>query len=175
MRPQDVAILLKIIALGESEWQLATLSHSLKISLSEISESLNRSRTANLLSANKKTVHRQNFLEFLQYGVKYVFPVQPGSLVQGIPTAHAHPSVQNKFISNINYVWPHTNGTSLGLALTPFYPGQAEAVQTDGFFYELLALVDMIRAGRVREVEYAVPKLEEHFLQHPSLLQAHTT
>lgn len=167
MRPQDIAILLKIIALGNNEWQLSTLSHSLKISLSEISESLNRSRIAGLLTNDKKMVNRKNLFDFLHYGVKYVFPVQPGPVVRGVPTAHAHPSLREKFISNIEYVWPHFNGTTIGQVIEPFYHAQAEAITSDLHFYELLALVDMIRVGKAREVEYAVKQLENHLLTNP--------
>jgi len=56
MCPQDVAILLKIILLNSERWQLVKLSSSLKISISEISESLNRSRLAGLVDYNKKKV-----------------------------------------------------------------------------------------------------------------------
>ena len=56
MRPQDVAILLKIILLDSKNWQLVGLSSALKISISEISESLNRSRLAGLVDYNKKKV-----------------------------------------------------------------------------------------------------------------------
>jgi len=30
-------------------------------------------------------------MEFLEHGVRYVFPAEPGSLTRGVPTAHAHP------------------------------------------------------------------------------------
>ena len=42
MRPQDIVVLLKIIALKHDEWNNSDLAQSLKISPSEISEVLNR-------------------------------------------------------------------------------------------------------------------------------------
>ena len=48
MRPQDVAILLKIVAKDQEDWQIQPLSNDLRISIAEISESLNRSRMAAL-------------------------------------------------------------------------------------------------------------------------------
>lgn len=43
MRTQDIVILLKIIALGDQKWQYRNPASQLYISISEISESLNRS------------------------------------------------------------------------------------------------------------------------------------
>jgi len=167
MRPQDVAILLKIIAIDSESWQLAGLANSLCISISEISESLNRSRIAGLIDFNKKKVSRQNLFEFLEHGVRYVFPQEPGAMVRGIPTAHSHPSMKQKFISEIDYVWPDSNGNVMGLMIEPFYQKQIQAVGEDQEYYTLLALVDVIRVGKKREVKYAVNELRKSILNEP--------
>ncbi len=168
MRPQDVAILLKIISIGNHPWQLVGLSNSLRISISEISESLNRSQLAGLIDFKKKSVNRQNLLEFLEYGVRYVFPQHPGSMVRGISTAHSHPFMKKKFQSEINYVWPDNNSKTMGLMIEPFYPKQIEAVNEDDEYYKLLALVDVIRVGKVREIIYAVNELKKNILRESS-------
>jgi hypothetical protein len=160
MRPQDVPILLKIIALNEKPWQLSEISTSLRISISEVSESLNRSKLANLIDYNKKKINRHNLLDFLKFGIRYVFPQQPGSMARGIPTAHSHPSMKSIFVSDLNYVWPDNKGTSLGLVIEPFYPKQTEGVLEDEIYYKLLSLVDVIRVGKVREVNYAMEELK---------------
>jgi len=167
MRPQDVAILLKIIAIDKGDFQLMQLAGSLFVSLSEVSESLNRSRTAKLLDYDKKRVNRQNFFEFLQYGVRYVFPQVPGTMVRGIPTAHSHPYMKDIFSSELNYVWPDSKGEMLGLEIAPFYPRQAEAARLDDQFYKLLALVDVIRVGKTREIKVAVDELKKNILYEP--------
>lgn len=168
MRPQDVAILLKIISLEGKSWQMAGLSNLLGISASEISESLNRSRIANLIDYNKKNVSRQNFFEFLEHGVSYVFPQQPGAMARGLPTAHSHPAMKEIFKSDINYVWPDNKGTTMGLIIEPFYTRQVEAVKEDEVYYKLLAMVDVIRVGKVREVKYAISELKKDILSEPS-------
>jgi len=160
MRPQDIAILLKIICIGKESKGLVYLSSKLQISISEISESLNRSQIANLVSHDKKRVNRQNFLEFLEHGVKYVFPQQPGSLVRGIPTAHSHPFMNKEFNSENKYVWAYNNGSDLGLMIEPLYPKQVEAINEDPEYYKLLALIDVLRVGRVREIKYAMNELK---------------
>lgn len=164
MRPQDIAILLKIIAIGKMDWQLAGLSHVMSISLSEISESLNRSRIAGLIDFKKKKISRQNLLEFLEYGVKYVFPAAPGSMAKGVATAHSHPFMKQHFQSEENFVWSDPSGEIIGLALEPFYPNQVKAIKNDAVFYKLLALVDVVRAGRMREKKIALQELHKMIL-----------
>jgi len=168
MRPQDVAILLKIIALGDKPWQLAGLANSLRISISEVSESLNRSRLAGLIDHNKKKINRQNLLEFLEHGVRYVFPQQPGAMVRGIPTAHSHPFMKSAFISEMDYVWPAASGKVMGQLIEPLYPNQVDAVLGEEEYYKLLALVDVIRVGKVREIKHAITELKAIILLEPS-------
>jgi predicted transcriptional regulator len=160
MRPQDIAILLKLMALNKHEWQLQPLSNELYISISEISESLNRSRLAHLIDYHKKRPNRQAILEFIEHGVKYVFPQEPGSLVKGIPTAHSHPYIQQFFHSERNYVWPDVQGEMMGQNIEPLYTNQTKAARQDPVFYKLLALVDVIRVGKVREVNIAIKELK---------------
>jgi hypothetical protein len=162
MRPQDIPILLKIIAFGDKPWQMSDLSSSLFISNSEISESLNRSRIANLIDYDKKKINRQNLMEFLEHGIRYVFPQQPGSMTRGIPTAHSHQFMKQNFPTQLDYVWPDINGQVMGLGIEPFYPKQIFAAnKEDDNFYKLLALVDTIRVGRIREIDFAVNELKK--------------
>lgn len=165
MRPQDIVILLKILALGDAEWQLKDLSNSLYISISEVSESLERSQFANLLDYQKKKVNRQNLIDFLLFGVKYVFPLQPGILTRGIPTAHSHPFMQQSISSESPFVWPYADGEVIGQAIEPFYPKQSQAVLSDEVLYKLLALTDVIRVGKQREIKIAEHELKE-MVQH---------
>jgi hypothetical protein len=168
IRPQDIAILMKVVSLGNQTWQLTVLSNSLAISISEISESLNRSRLAKLIDYEKKKVNRQNLLEFLEHGIKYVFPQQPGSMVRGIPTAHSHPFLKEIFISEMNYVWPDSKGEIMGLSIEPLYPKQIHAVKDKPVFYKLMALIDVVRVGKVREIKFAVAELKKQILNESS-------
>jgi hypothetical protein len=52
--------------------------------------------------------------------------------------------------------------------IEPFYPKQVEAVKEDEIFYKLLAMVDVIRVGKVREVKYAINELRKNILNEPS-------
>jgi len=161
MRPQDVPILLKIVALKDAHWQLQPLSNMLRISMSEISESLNRSRTAGLIDFKKKRPNKLALMEFLEHGLKYVFPQEPGPVTKGILTAHSHSFMKQFIKSDENYIWPSFEGKFMGQTIEPFYGRQVEAVKDDPDLYKLLALTDVLRVGRVREVEIAKEELRK--------------
>lgn len=99
MKPQDVVVLLKIIALNSENWQQLQLAEALKMSQSEISQSVARSKYAGLLGGNGKKVMKQAFMEFLQYGITYVFPQKPGPVVRGVPTAHSAEPLKSVIVS----------------------------------------------------------------------------
>lgn len=162
MRPQDIVVLLKIITLDDRDWQLKDLANSLYISPSEISESLERSQYAGLIDHSKRRVNKLNFLDFLLYGMRYVFPSLPGIPTRGIPTAHSHLYLKNIIHSNQPYVWPSADGKVIGQAIEPFYPNQIKAVLHDENLYKLLALLDVIRVGRVREIQFATKEIKNY-------------
>ncbi len=164
MRPQDIIILLKIITISKPDWQYRDLAADLSISISEISESLHRSHIAGLVDERRRKVHRQSLMEFIEHGLHYVFPQIPGTMVTGIPTGHSHPYFKKHFNSDINYVWPDLNGLVRGLAITPLHKGVTEAVIKDEKLYKLLACIDVIRIGRIREVKLAIKELNKDIL-----------
>jgi hypothetical protein len=168
MRPQDVVILLKILVIGNLEWQYRDLSNSLSISISEISESLNRSYIAGLIDVNRKKVFRQSLMEFIEYGLKYVFPQLPGTLVTGIGTAHSHTFYKKKIISDLNFVWPDEDGDLQGLAIQPLYKSVVNAAKQDEILYKLLASVDIIRVGKTREKKIAIAEIKKALSHEPS-------
>lgn len=164
MRPQDIVILFKIISLGikNKSWQYRDLSASLSISISEISESLSRSEQAGLI--NGKKIARNSFMEFIQYGLKYVFPQKPGPIATGMPTAHSHPFYKERIVSSNPYVWPSFDGSVRGESIEPLHKGVISAASQDEIFYALLASVDIIRAGRVREIKIAIEEIKKYIL-----------
>ncbi|MEW4925760.1 hypothetical protein [Algibacter sp. 2305UL17-15] len=165
LKPQDILILLKISTLGDQEWFQHTLSEDLNISQSEISECLSRSKYSGLIDASRKRVNILNLLEFIQFGIKYVFPQQPGPIVRGIATAHSAPPLDKEIQSDQHYVWPYARGNMRGQAIQPLYKTVPKVILNDKKLHEVLALVDAIRVGKVREQHLAMSLLKER-LQH---------
>lgn len=162
MRPQDIVVLIKIISLQQPDWKNIDIANAILISPSEVSEALNRCKIAGLIDSKKRKVNMNSFFEFLIYGLKYVFPVQPGSVVKGIPTAHSASPIKEHISSgNDIYVWPYPKGTQRGQAIEPLYKNLPKAVENDKMFYELLVIIDTIRVGRVREIEIAIEELKK--------------
>jgi hypothetical protein len=160
MRPHDIVVLLKIVDLGSQSWRITDLAGSLYLSQSETSEALNRCMIARLIDGSKRIVFKKSLMEFLIYGLKYVFPVQPGPLVRGIPTAHSAKPLSLKIVSGSDvYVWPWEEGDARGQAIEPLYKNAPLAAKNDNRIYELLALVDAIRVGRAREDAIAIKEL----------------
>lgn len=161
MRPHDIAVLLKIASKPDQHWYMKDLAYELGISNSEISESINRSVIAGLISSDKKTLNKLALLDFLQSGLRYVYPQQPGSMVRGIKTAHSAPPLADKILSEEPYVWPYAKGDTRGQSIEPLHPNIPEACLKDSRFYELIALSDAIRVGKVREQKLAFDLLKE--------------
>ncbi|MFB6342082.1 hypothetical protein ACE1ET_10175 [Saccharicrinis sp. FJH62] len=161
MRPHDVAVLLKIASKGKQNWYMKDLAYELEISASEISESIYRSVIAGLMSADKKTLNKLALLDFLKSGLRYVFPQQPGAMVRGMGTAHSAPPLIDLILSEENYVWPYANGNTRGQAIEPLHPKTPMACLKDNKYYELIALADAIRLGKVREQELAISMIKE--------------
>jgi hypothetical protein len=166
MRPHDVVVLLKLLSFGNSGEENKgitnkSLAESLKISQAEITHSLKRSSFAGLLEPIQKRVNKQSLLDFLKYGIKCVFPDQPGKLIRGIPTAHSAKPLSEKITSSENFVWPTLKGNTKGQEITPLYSKVSEVVGDDLFLYQTLALIDSIRVGKNREYKLASIELEK--------------
>jgi len=160
MRPQDIVIILKIATKQDRNWYMKDLSEELGISASEVSESINRSIIAGLIFPDKKRLLKTAITDFLQYGLPYVYPQQPGGLVRGVATAHSAPPLSAIIESSEAYVWPYGKGKLRGQSMEPLHPNVPEACLKDEKFHELMALCDVLRVGRAREKNIAVEELK---------------
>jgi hypothetical protein len=164
MSPLDVVVLLKIISLGDQSWTQITLADTLFMSQSEISKSMSRSKYAGLLDTSGKNVRRLALMEFLQYGITYVYPQQLGPVVRGVPTAHSAAPLNEVIQSTEPYVWPSGKSNLRGQSIVPLYPTVVDAIKIDPKLHELLALVDAVRVGKAREKELAITELKKRIL-----------
>lgn len=176
LRPQDIVVVLKLVAIIREPWTYAQLGEQLSLSPSQVFRSIDRAEVARLLEippvpppphlATQEHVrsfwpNRGNLKEFLVHGIKYAFPVQRGGLVRGMPTAHAARPLNQQFGDSFEPapVWPYVNGSVRGTEFSPLYKNVPAAASRDSKLYELLALVDAIRDGRARERDIAIREL----------------
>jgi hypothetical protein len=162
IKPQDVLVMLKIIAMGNRPWKQSEVADELAISRAELSNSLDRCFDVGLIDGDKRIPQRAALLDFIQYGLKYVFSTKPGPLCRGIPTSHSAPPLAKKIVSDVAdaYVWPSPDGEMRGQEIEPLYPSVPIAIKNAPKLYEMLALVDAIRVGRVRERKLAIDELK---------------
>ena len=161
MRPQDIVILLKKVTLTGRSMTNALIAKELGISASEVSEALERCKMARLIDSTKQRVNILALKEFMIHGLKYVFPVQPQAKVRGVATAISAPPMKEKILSGRDvYVWPDAQGDMRGEAITPLYRTVPAAVRIDPMLHSLLAIADIFRIGRTREVEIAKEVLD---------------
>lgn len=163
LKPQDVLLLLKLVVLNGPTSIFPAVPEALGLSKAEVHNSSKRVRNARLLPHDSWNPLRKNLLEFLVHGVKYVFPARYGSETIGMPTAYAAPPLNAQIAANgaALPVWPDPEGHARGQALYPLYPSAPQAARRDPALYELLALLDAIRIGNVREQQLAKTLLTE--------------
>jgi hypothetical protein len=153
LKPADVAVALQLSLTPDAPYR--ALAEAVGISHGEAHNAVQRLQTARLLRAGSRSVKTEALLEFLFGGVPYAFAVTPGAEMRGVPTAHAAPPLATDFIAADAYVWPSVEGQVRGASLEPLYAGAVKTATTNPTLYELLALVDALRAGRARERQRA--------------------
>ncbi len=159
LKPQDVLVGLKLIAIGEEKWYLAHLAKSLRISVGAAHNAVSHLRSAGLVHEKDGAalVTRGRMVDFLVHGAPaMLYPVMVG-ITRGIPTSTDGPPLAGKFTrrDDVPTVWPVSNGKVKGVGLEPIYDTVPLAVAEDAKLYDLLTLVDVMRVGRARERKVA--------------------
>lgn len=159
LKPADVAVALQLSLTPDVPYR--ELAAAVGISHGEAHNAVRRLQAARLLRAGSRVVKTEALLDFLLGGVPYVFAATPGAEVRGVPTAHAAPPLAADFAAADAYVWPSAEGQVRGASLEPLYAGAVHTATTNPALYELLALVDALRAGRARERQRARDHLRQ--------------
>ncbi len=163
LKPQDIVILLALALPSERESTNRTLAADLFMSTSEISGGISRLRTARLLRSDIKQPMKRAMEEFLLCGVKYAYPPDRGGQTRGLPTSYAAPPLSRLIVqpNTDPPVWPDPAGPVRGYSFSPLYRTVPQAAMKDTRLYEMLALLDALRDGRLREVEAASQELKK--------------
>jgi hypothetical protein len=172
LKPQDILVLLKLIAVGRQSWAYGPLAVELGMSPSEVHSAIKRAQHAELVNTHEGVTapNVTNLEEFLIHGLKYAFKPDRGELTRGIPTAYAAPPLASQLAAGDEPppVWPDPEGNTRGISFSPLYKAATFAARRDAKLYELLALVDAIRGGRARERQLATRELQNRLKTYTS-------
>ncbi|HYL18849.1 MAG TPA: hypothetical protein VEV20_09210 [Burkholderiales bacterium] len=177
LKPQDICVLLKIVALEGTPWSYSQLAYELGMSASEVHAGVKRAAEASLMRLEEGwgTPDPGALEELLVHGLKYVFAPVRGGLARGIPTSFAAPGLSALPGSDtllarpdeLPPVWPDDEGDVRGYEFSPLYKSVPFAARRDAKLYELLALVDAIRGGSTEEREAATRELRARLRDQP--------
>lgn len=162
LKGQDIVVLAAIMdgrRQGESYAQLG--AHTC-LSASETHAAVKRLQDASLIGPDRHVLKR-NVLEFLIHGIRYAFPFRStGVMAKGMPTSYAAPVADGAFaVAGTCPVWRSQSGHMYGQAFEPLYATAPNAAVKDRGLYDCLALIDMLRGGRLRERRFAESKITE--------------
>jgi hypothetical protein len=175
LKPQDVYVVLKIVAQGSHRAPYSRLAQELVMSPSEVHACVKRAQASNLM--HESALHSRPNLaaleEFLIHGLKYVFPAQRGEPTRGVPTAYGAEPLRSVISAGSEAVpvWPCQDGKQRGVAFAPLYKTAPIAALRDPLFYQYLALADAMRDGRVRERKIAETELHRRLREANARLQ----
>jgi hypothetical protein len=163
LRPSDIVIACQLTI--SHDVPFAQLASETGISVGECHNAVRRLGAASLLNPLARRPASEVLIRFLVNGVPHAFPAQVGPSVVGVPTALSAPVFEAHVTGQDRYVWPDLDGTMQGLALTPLFARAAELPNRNPQLYELLAIVDTLRVGQVREKKLAEQLLERRLLR----------
>lgn len=165
LKPQDLVVALKVATNDRRDLTLTALGEELSMVVSAVHGSISRCEQARLLSraAGRITPMKQALLEFTIHGARYSFPAMQGTVTRGMATSLSGPSLREHFDQSkaMPLVWPDPVGDSYGPSLIPLHHTVPEASRLDPVLFDVLSLLDAIRAGAAREREMAAALLTE--------------
>ncbi len=165
LKPQDLAIALKLVVLNGQWLPYAALGEAMRLSRFEAHAAIQRLLAARLLAEIEGPPQPvlPALRSFVIFGAPYAYPAVRGELTIGFPTAHGAAPLKDLMAVTDEPppVWPHPLGDTQGLGLLPLYEKLPLAAVDDPALYELLVLFDALRIGQARERELARKLLEE--------------
>ena len=165
LKPQDLAIALKLVALRGQWLPYAALGEAMRLSRFEAHAAVQRLTAARLVALvdGQPGPVLAALRGFVIYGAPYAYPAVRGEITIGFPTAYGMSPLKEMMAASNEPppVWPHPEGIARGPGLLPLYENLPLAAREDLVLYELLALFDALRAGQARERELARKYLEE--------------
>ena len=170
LKPQDVMVLLKLVAIQEKEWTYNGLAVDLGMSPSEVHAASKRALAAQLVIKRDDSLvpNVRNLEEFLVHGLRYVFFPVWGCMTRGMPTLFGASPLAESIVPSAEPlpVWPDPEGDAYGSSFLPLYKSAPKAARMDAALYELLVLVDAIRGGNARERNMGIKGIQSRLEQY---------
>ena len=165
LKPQDLAIALKLVALKGQWLPYAALGAAMRLSRFEAHAAVQRLMAARLVAdiQGRPRPVLAALRAFVIYGAPYAYPAVRGEMTRGFPTAHGVAPLKDAIVAanELPPVWPHPEGVARGPGLLPLYASLPLAARDDPALYVLLALFDALRAGQARERGLAKAELNK--------------
>jgi predicted DNA-binding transcriptional regulator len=158
LKSQDVVVAAWLGISSGEQWTYDRLARELEMSTQTVFEAVQRLVAARLVNPARRRLARQEFLEFVEHGLRYAFPVQPGDKkVTGVPTGISASPLVGKLLSgdDATVVWPSRHGRTIGRRVVPLHRSAPEVVDRNPRLYEMLTLLDAMRLGGARDREVA--------------------
>ena len=160
LKPVDLTVLTFLVAadLG-ADWTQQAIASGLGISQSSVHRALVQLRRSGLMVADEPQV--VPLRDLLVHAVRHVYPAQLGEPTRGLPTAWSADVLGvDSPRGGQALVWPLEGATGFGTRVLPLHGCVPEAARRSQPFYELMALIDVMRLGRVRDRAIAVRRLD---------------
>lgn len=165
MKGQDLIIALMLVrAETDVDRNIPALSELLGASTSVVHHSLKRLVRVGLVRSRSHEPVRPHLLEFLEHGLRFVFPAELGQVTRGVPTASSAPPLAEVFghtETENEFVWPTATGQLRGTSLKPLHSGVPVASLRDPVLHELLAVMDGLRVDDSRVRKEAVRAMRD--------------
>lgn len=162
----DIYVGLKIISSELSQTQ-QWLAARLILSVSRVNAAIKQLFDSGLLIERQAKPYPviSAWEEYLISGFKYSFPIEPGNLTVGVPTAYAAEPLSKHIQSGSDPipVWPFADGGKRGVAIQPIHKSVPQALIDfpDPYLHDFLVLLDALRIGRARERNLAKKLIRE--------------
>jgi hypothetical protein len=164
MHSRDVLALLGLVRhSSEQGWTVQSLAKELRLPPMTLQRALMRLDETPVYDAERRRLNWSATTAFFEHALPFVAPVRLGAPTRGIATAWAAPPLSDAIGAggDLPPVWPYSDGQVRGLALPPLHGAALVLAASDAWMYEMLALVDGIRAGDARVRALASDLLRE--------------
>ncbi len=163
-------MLLQLLRHRAGDWTVRSLAHELHIPSASMQRSLERLGATPAYDSGRRRVSVSGCMELFEHALRFLAPARRGGETRGLATAWAVPPLSQHLapVDELPPVWPDAFGEQRGLELQPLHSSAIRLARADPEMYELLALIDALRAGDARTRGLAAELLRERVRTLPA-------